>query len=240
MSIIIRLRSARCAALIVAGFGVHATAVDAVPTREIVSDRLPGAGNQEVGDELTEWTGEPAESPRPIERLSVGKPTHVAVPLFISSGYGWRNDPFGRGGRRHEGIDLPGRLGSQVYATGSGIVSYAGRAGGYGNLVQISHPGGLVTRYGHLSHILVAEGSSVSKGTVVGLMGSTGRSTGSHLHYEVRVRGVPVNPLGFVRGGSSYEPHYEVAWPRAVNVKPRWAGWANIESESRLPEASIP
>jgi Peptidase family M23 len=216
-----------------------AAAVSASAASGDLTERLPGAGNESSGKQLNGWSRAPNPAPKLIEKLSVHQASRVSAPLFISSGYGWRTDPFGRGGRRHEGIDLPGRLGSRVYATGAGLVSFAGRAGGYGNLVQISHPGGLVTRYGHLSQILVAEGSTVSKGEVVGLMGSTGRSTGSHLHYEIRVRGVPVNPLDFVDSSTSFEPHYGVTWPEPVKVKPRWTGWTDGGSELHLPEASI-
>jgi murein DD-endopeptidase MepM/ murein hydrolase activator NlpD len=82
-----------------------------------------------------------------------------------------------------------------VYATADGVVRLAGREGGYGNLVIVEHEYGLETRYGHLSRFLVREGSSVKRGDIIGLVGSTGRSTGSHLHYEVRVNGRLLNPL---------------------------------------------
>ena len=125
---------------------------------------------------------------RPVERLS------------LTSNFGVRSDPFNGGARMHKGIDIPGPVGTPVYATADGIVSRAGWASGYGNLVQISHGGGLETRYGHMSKLIAAPNSYVHRGQLIGLMGSTGRSTGSHLHYEVRVDGQAINPMPFVVG----------------------------------------
>src|SRR3546814_16364619 len=88
----------------------------------------------------------------------------------------------------HAGVDIPGPIGTPIYATADGIVERAGRAGGYGNLVEIDHGKGIETRYGHLSKILVKPNQRVKRGQGVALMGSTGRSTGRHLHYEVRIR----------------------------------------------------
>jgi len=197
-------------------------------------ERLPDGDGGEWRKRLTDWVRAPDELPKVVETVSSDR---AIRPLLISSAFGWRNDPFNRGARRHDGIDLPGRLGSNVFATGAGVVTFAGWARGYGNLVQIDHPGGLRTRYGHLSRILVSRGSTVSQGEIVGLMGSTGRSTGSHLHYEIQVGGVPVNPLGFIGRGSV--PTYDVAWPQLTKVTPRWTGWASAGSDSSLPEAAI-
>ncbi|MEO7240076.1 MAG: M23 family metallopeptidase [Sphingomicrobium sp.] len=158
------------------------------------------------------------------------------VPMFISSGFGRRADPIKDGVRMHDGIDLPGRLGTRVHATGSGVVSFAGWAHGYGNLVQIDHPGHLTTRYGHLSRILVARGTPVVQGAVIGEMGSTGRSTGSHLHYEVRADGVPLNPMQFV-GAPSVT--YEMTWAPQARVAPRWTGWGGAGDAGSLPVAEI-
>lgn len=195
---------------------------------------LPGGESEEWRKRLTDWANAPDAKPKVIESISSQR---SARPLIISSAFGWRNDPIRGGTRRHEGIDIPGRLGSSVFVTGPGVVSFAGWAKGYGNLVQIDHPGGLRTRYGHLSRILVGAGSAVSQGEIIGLMGSTGRSTGSHLHYEVRLGGVPVNPLGFI--GASSIPHYSVVWPALRRVTPRWTGWAPTGESSTLPEAAI-
>lgn len=118
-----------------------------------------------------------------------------------SSRFGLRTDPFN--GRRavHAGLDFKGKYGTHVLATGSGIVVHAGRKGGYGNLVEIKHAGGLSTRYAHLSRIYVKKGQRVSIGKKIGAIGSTGRSTGPHLHYEVRKAGKARNPAHYISAG---------------------------------------
>jgi len=103
----------------------------------------------------------------------------------------------------HTGIDLRGDTGEPVRATATGKVTIAGRQGGYGNMVEISHGNGLATRFGHLSSIGVKVGQVVRIGEIVGNIGSTGFSTGPHLHYETRVNGQPVDPQKFLRAGAS-------------------------------------
>jgi murein DD-endopeptidase MepM/ murein hydrolase activator NlpD len=98
----------------------------------------------------------------------------------------------------HAGVDIPGPVGTPIYATADGMISNADRRGGYGNMVEINHGKGIATRYGHLSKILVADGQRVTRGQLIALMGSTGRSTGPHLHYEVRIDGHAVNPIPFL------------------------------------------
>jgi murein DD-endopeptidase MepM/ murein hydrolase activator NlpD len=116
-----------------------------------------------------------------------------------TSFFGVRVDPFRGTAAMHPGLDMAAPTGTPVYATADGTVGRAERAGGYGNLVQLEHGKGLETRYGHLSQILVHDGQSVHRGDVIGLVGSTGRSTGSHLHYEVRIDGRAVNPMPFLQ-----------------------------------------
>ena len=100
----------------------------------------------------------------------------------------------------HPGIDLAAPYGTPVYATADGTVLRAGwNSGGYGNLVEIDHGRGIATRYGHLSQVLVQAGAHITRGQLIARMGSTGRSTGSHLHYEVRIDGRPVNPIPFMK-----------------------------------------
>ena len=101
----------------------------------------------------------------------------------------------------HTGIDLRGETGEPVHATAAGKVTIAGREGGYGNMVEIDHGNGLATRYGHLSEIDVKVGQTVRIGEVIGKIGSTGRSTGPHLHYETRINGEAVDPQKFLRAG---------------------------------------
>lgn len=119
-----------------------------------------------------------------------------------TSGFGYRKDPFGRGTRRHEGQDLAGAYGSPIYATADGVVTYAGWQSGYGRLVTIRHKFGFETRYGHLSQIRAKVGQKVSRGDRIGDMGNSGRSTGTHLHYEIRLGGTPKNPLTFIKAAN--------------------------------------
>jgi len=119
----------------------------------------------------------------------------------LESGVGGRRNPFsGRGYEYHEGQDIDAEYGTPVQAAASGKVTIAGRQRGYGNVVYVDHGAGLSTRYGHLSQINVAVGQSVTRGQTIGLVGSTGRSTGPHLHYEVRINNQPVNPVNYLPG----------------------------------------
>ena len=118
--------------------------------------------------------------------------------LFFTSNFGIRSDPFRGTAAMHAGVDIPGPTGTPIYATADGIIANADRQGGYGNMVEVNHGKGIATRYGHLSKILVADGARVTRGQLIGLMGSTGRSTGPHLHYEVRIDGRAVNPVPFL------------------------------------------
>lgn len=129
----------------------------------------------------------------------------VRKPIFgdvdMSSPFGMRMDPFMRGPAIHTGIDLRGDTGDPVRATANGTVTIAGWQGGYGKMVEIDHHNGFSTRYGHMSQIDVKVGQTVRIGQTVGLIGSTGRSTGPHLHYETRVNDTAVDPQKFLRAG---------------------------------------
>jgi murein DD-endopeptidase MepM/ murein hydrolase activator NlpD len=118
--------------------------------------------------------------------------------LSFTSNFGIRSDPFRGTAAMHAGVDIPGPVGTPIYATADGMVDHADRQGGYGNMVEIDHGKGIATRYGHLSKILVSDGQKVTRGQLIALMGSTGRSTGPHLHYEVRIDGHAVNPVPFL------------------------------------------
>lgn len=117
----------------------------------------------------------------------------------FTSGFGGRDDPFGRGWRRHEGQDLAGAYGTPILATADGVVTFAGWESGYGRLIKIKHDFGIETRYGHLSQIRVNVGDRVSRGDRIGDMGNSGRSTGTHLHYEIRIGGDAINPMTFIK-----------------------------------------
>jgi lysostaphin len=123
------------------------------------------------------------------------------VDALVGSRFGHRIDPFS--GRRvaHEGLDFAAPVGAPILAAAAGVVVVAGRHPGYGNQVDIDHGNGLVTRYGHASKVDVAEGEIVRQGQKIAEVGSTGRSTGPHLHFEVRIDGVPRDPLPWLRAG---------------------------------------
>ncbi len=141
-----------------------------------------------------------------LYRIAAEK-TPFAIPVKaayrFTSGFGVRRDPKGAGMRMHEGTDFAASSGTPVYATGDGVVVYADWDSGYGRLIKIKHDFGIETRYAHLSQIRVSVGERVSRGDRIGDMGSSGRSTGTHLHYEVRIGGRAVNPMTFIRAGSN-------------------------------------
>lgn len=159
--------------------------------------------------------------------------------LRVSSGMGLRTDPLGMGVRMHTGIDLPSAEGTAVKATMPGRVAFAGRAGGYGNMIELHHGGGVITRYAHLSRMLVGPGQEVQAGMLIGRVGSTGRSTGSHLHYELRIAGRPLDPFRRVQYVGMQSP-LENAWlPPLTIANPRWTGWSNPRVTGQLPEPII-
>ena len=130
-------------------------------------------------------------------KVPLDLPVHARFRL--TSGFGGRNDPINGSARMHEGQDMAGDYGTSIYATADGTVTYAGWENGYGRLIKIRHIHGIETRYGHLSQIDVTVGQKISRGEKIGDMGNSGRSTGTHLHYEVRLSGKPVNPMTFIK-----------------------------------------
>lgn len=120
--------------------------------------------------------------------------------LEVTSPFGPRTDPFLGRPALHTGVDLHEGYGTEVQATGAGRVAFAGTAGGYGNMVEVDHGNGIATRYAHMGSIAVTEGQAVGRGAVLGRVGATGRATGPHLHYEVRIDGEPVDPTRFLSG----------------------------------------
>lgn len=133
-------------------------------------------------------------------RLPIANP---APGKQVSSSFGVRKDPLLGTPALHAGMDFRATTGSSVRASGAGTVASSGWNGGYGRMVEIDHGNGLVTRYAHMSKILVGEGDKVQAGDVIGKVGSTGRSTGPHLHYEVRRNGKPLNPVTFIKAGKA-------------------------------------
>jgi murein DD-endopeptidase MepM/ murein hydrolase activator NlpD len=118
------------------------------------------------------------------------------------SGFGRRVDPFNGMMAFHSGLDIAGTMGTPIHATAPGRVTFVGTNGAYGRMVEIDHGQGLSTRYAHLSRFIVHQGERVHYGQTIGLMGSTGRSTGVHVHYEVLVDGKPRDPTKFIQAGS--------------------------------------
>ncbi len=128
--------------------------------------------------------------------LPAGRPVNSG---YVSSGFGRRSDPFSGYSAMHKGVDFAGQRGSDVYSVADGVVQFSGRINGYGNAVEIDHGNGYVTRYAHNQKNLVAVGDRIKAGQVIAEMGSTGRSTGSHVHFEVWVDGRAVNPNQYLR-----------------------------------------
>lgn len=134
-----------------------------------------------------------------VEQLVLSLPSSLpAEGMNLSSGFGYRRDPFNGSGAMHAGLDFKGAHASPIRAAAAGRVAFVGRQSGYGNTIEIDHGHGIMTRYAHMSGFVARVGQMVTPGTLIGLMGSTGRSTGTHLHFEVRVGGSAVNPRRFL------------------------------------------
>lgn len=142
---------------------------------------------------ITTFSTSPIRSSR-IPAADGFRPGMPVSRAAITSGFGRRSHPVLGGARMHSGVDLAAPLGSPVVATMDGLVELAGWNGGYGLAVRLAHKGGLETRFGHLSKITVSPGNEVRRGEVIGYVGSTGRSTGPHLHYEMRLNGIAIPP----------------------------------------------
>ena len=147
---------------------------------------------KKIAQELEQWNG----LKRLTQMLPMGKPVEKAT---ITSNYGTRKDPFTGKNKQHKGIDFAGKIGTELYAVAPGRVISAGDRYGYGLAVEIDHGLGFTTLYAHLSKTMVTRGDWVRPGNIIGLGGSSGRSTGPHLHYEIRYKGTPFNPTNFVK-----------------------------------------
>jgi len=163
-------------------------------------DRLPGspATLQLQGDLIGEKLDDVEESLATQTRIFAATPSVMPVAGLMTDGFGRRKDPFT--GRRafHRGLDISARRGTPVQAPAGGVVVFTGRNGGLGRTIRIAHGFGFTTVYGHLDSILVEPGDEIRRGTVIGTLGNSGRSTGPHLHYEVHVDGAAVNPLYYM------------------------------------------
>lgn len=146
---------------------------------------------KKLADGLERWNG--------LKRLNDVLPLGKPVNSRVTSNYGTRNDPFTGKPKKHRGIDFAGKIGTELLAVAPGRVVSAGERVGYGTTVEIDHGLGFTTLYAHLSQILVSRGDWVRPGTVIGLAGSSGRSTGPHLHYEIRYKGAPFDPTKFIQ-----------------------------------------
>lgn len=191
------------------------------------------------GQRMAEWTApEPVPAPPVVIQEPRAKSAAPKGLIRLSSGFGVRTDPIHGGRRAHAGLDIPGGAGTPILASAPGRVAFAGPAGGYGWMVEIDHGGGLATRYAHLSRILVARGEAVSLQQPIALMGSTGRSTGNHLHFEVRLNGRPTDPLGWFGGGGAPAPALRgvtVQAPAAPHISAFASRSADTPSTTALP-----
>lgn len=141
------------------------------------------------------WSGQGKQ-----QAVKLTIPSRKPVKDFtLTSSYGFRSDPFKGRRANHKGLDMAGPIGTPIYATADGIVGRAQWVNGYGKYIEINHGNGIQTRYGHMSRLNVDANTRVRSGDLIGFMGSTGRSTGSHLHYEVRIAGEAVNPIPFMQ-----------------------------------------
>ncbi len=189
------------------------------PLRASQAAKTPQGGDEEFRRLFNGWkqmdNGQLAAAPAstssaPSVRTTgvpVMAPTKVSIPsrnpldgATLTSGYGMRTHPVLGGRRGHKGVDLAMPTGTPVYATADGVISRADWFSSYGLYISIEHGGNIQTRFGHLSRLNVAAGQQVKKGDLIGYVGSTGRSTGPHLHYEVRIAGTAVNPVPYMNG----------------------------------------
>lgn len=192
------------------------------------------AQNRAQGGPFVPWEGQDA-MPGEFEKLAKalsrmellenslltipsGKPT--ATPM-LSSSYGYRSDPFNGHAAFHAGLDFPGSYGQPILAAAAGKVSFVGQRSGYGNVIEVTHGNGIMTRYAHLSGFTAHAGQQVARGDRIARMGSTGRSTGTHLHFEVRVNGNPINPRRFLEARKDVLQIQQVATARLADVGDR-------------------
>lgn len=190
---------------------------------------LPSGDGSAFRQRMMDWSADAPEA-TPESRPAPQRSRPIDLP-HLSSRFGLRSDPLRGGHARHAGVDIPAPLGTPVLASADGEVRYAGSAGGYGNMIEIAHLGGIRTRYAHLSRILVGERAMVRQGQVIALMGSTGRSTGSHLHFEMRENGTAIDPLPHLGDDAPQRPMM-----RTVPAEPFVSAFARARQANAQPE----
>lgn len=180
----------------------NASAASTEITSPVRDARASGvsAGDEQFKQLFASWESLDSGGPAvPAPALKISVPSRMPLDgAALTSDFGMRTHPVLGGRRSHNGIDLAAPTGTPIYATADGVVSRADRFSSYGLYVQIEHGANLETRYAHMSRIAVAAGEAVRKGDIIGYVGSTGRSTGPHLHYEVRIAGDAVNPIPYM------------------------------------------
>lgn len=170
------------------------------PVKEVGKTGI-SEGDEDFSQLFAQWETLDGQTERRVPRKAVSISVPSRMPLdnsVLTSDYGMRTHPVLGGRRSHKGVDLAAPTGTPVYATADGVVSRADRFSSFGLYISIEHGGNLQTRFAHLSRLNVTEGQEVKKGELIGFVGSTGRSTGPHLHYEVRVDGKAVNPIPYM------------------------------------------
>lgn len=201
--------SARLAAMA----GVKDIKMDEPPAQGGPLEQVAPLSSTEIDSQVTKLLADVQERSERLDAISMhllqqnlkkttfpsGAPVNAG---YNSSSYGWRPDPFTGQKAFHKGLDFMADSGTPIHAAADGIVTQAERAPDYGNIVRVDHGFGLDTRYAHLSGFLVRVGDRVSKGQPIGTVGSTGRSTGPHLHYEVRLNGVPLDPRKYLKNNN--------------------------------------
>ena len=193
----------------IANTSSNAAAAEVTKPVEDAAGESLSMGDPNFRDAFSQWVELDKNGPSdPVERTQTTDFVRsvVAVPSGmplrgsrLTSGYGMRNHPVLRKRRAHKGVDLAAPTGTPIYATADGVVTRANWFSSYGLYISIDHGGDLETRFAHLSRLAVDSGERVRKGDLIGYVGSTGRSTGPHLHYEVRVSGVAVNPIPYMK-----------------------------------------
>lgn len=230
------MRQRRFANLLTEGARRRAdSAATAIRSLGLNPDAIMRSASRAQGGPYVPWPGDHAAMPAEFEKLASalsrmevledslsampsGRPT--AAPM-LSSSYGYRRDPFNGHAAFHAGIDFPGSYGQPILAAAPGKVSFIGQRSGYGNVVEIEHANGLMTRYAHLSGFTARLGQRVGRGDSIARMGSTGRSTGTHLHFEVRLRGEAINPRRFLEAGKDVLNAQQVARTRLSSIEAR-------------------